>query len=79
MPAADLSPAECRVFELLEHYYAAIASLKTPSPQDLAAAVDALEAASRQPSPELPSALRHYMESRSYRKAWEFLGGTPPN
>jgi hypothetical protein len=26
------------------------------------------------PDPSLPPQLRHYLESRSYRKAWEFLG-----
>jgi hypothetical protein len=33
-----------------------------------------LERFSTHPDPSLPPQLRHYLESRSYRKAWEFLG-----
>ncbi|MDX6766802.1 MAG: hypothetical protein SFU85_08420 [Candidatus Methylacidiphilales bacterium] len=62
----------------LADYLNAVASVKNQGKDELARAVIALEAHSRNPDPSLPGPLRHYLESRSYRKAWEWLQGQTP-
>jgi len=61
--------------DLLEAYFVAVDSQKTEHPEDLATAMAALEKISQNPDPKLPGRLRHYLESRSYRKAYAELGG----
>jgi hypothetical protein len=58
----------------LQTYYDAIEAQRNGQPANLAEAVMELERFSTHPDPSLPPQLRHYLESRSYRKAWEFLG-----
>lgn len=60
---------------LLEDYFEAVDSQKSDSPKDLADVMTRLEAVSKNPDPNLPGRLRHYLESRSYRKAYAELGG----
>jgi hypothetical protein len=62
----------------LEAYLDAVAAQREGRAADLAGAMMALEAHSRQPDPSLPAALVHYLESRSYRKAWDWLQGQTP-
>lgn len=59
-------------------YLEAVEATQAKRPADLSKAVYALEAHSKNPSPALPAPLRHYLESRSYRKAWEWLQGQTP-
>jgi hypothetical protein len=58
----------------LQTYYDAIEAQRNGRPANLPNAVLELERFSVRPDPSLPPQLRHYLESRSYRKAWEFLG-----
>lgn len=60
---------------LLESYFAAVDSQSSTEPLDLAAPIAALDALSANPPSALPGRLRHYLESRSYRKAYAELGG----
>jgi len=62
----------------LDSYYVAIDSQKTDQPLDLAAPMAGLETFSLNPPPDLSPQLRHYLESRSYRKAWMFLQDQTP-
>lgn len=57
----------------LAAYFAAIEAQRNGQPNDLTRAVLELEKFSVRPDPSFPAPLRHYLESRSYRKAWEFL------
>lgn len=59
----------------LERYFAAVDSQQTENPADLKPAIMALEEFSTNIQPEWPGRLKHYMESRSYRKAYAELGG----
>jgi hypothetical protein len=59
-------------------YYEAIDSQKTDQPMDLAAPMARLETFSLQPPADLHPQLRHYLESRSYRKAWTWVRGETP-
>jgi len=60
---------------LLEDYFSAVDAGPQSDPQKLRRAIEALEKVSRNPDPELPGRLKHYLESRSYRKAYVELGG----
>ncbi len=60
----------------LENYFEAVDSQKSDQPQDLAPALLALENLSTNIQPEWPGRLKHYLESRSYRKAYAELGGS---
>lgn len=62
----------------LARYLEAVEATQAKRPADLSSAVYALEAHSKHPSPALPAPLRHYLESRSYRKAWEWIQGQTP-
>lgn len=59
-----------QVRQALECYYRAI---ENPQSENLEQAVMALELISQSPDPSLPPMLRHYLESRSYRKARDFV------
>jgi len=61
--------------QCLENYFAAVDSQKTENPIELKPALMALEEISTQVPSECPSQLKHYLESRSYRKAYIELGG----
>jgi hypothetical protein len=62
----------------LEAYYQAVESQKTDQPLDLTASMNQLEDFSQNPPAQLHPQLRHYLESRSYRKAWMWLQGEAP-
>lgn len=57
----------------LTNYYQAIEGSRGPGAPTLEQAVLELERFSQSPDPAFPAPLRHYLESRSYRKAREFL------
>ncbi|MBX2825621.1 MAG: hypothetical protein KTR33_12880 [Gammaproteobacteria bacterium] len=59
----------------LESYFEAVDSQKTENPIELKPALLALEEISNNIRPEWPGRLKHYLESRSYRKAYTELGG----
>ncbi|MEM6822315.1 MAG: hypothetical protein AAF558_10290 [Verrucomicrobiota bacterium] len=59
----------------LEAYFSAVDSQKSDTPQDLQPVISKLEAHATRPDPTWPGRLKHYMESRSYRKAYAELGG----
>jgi len=57
----------------LKAYFEAIEAQRNGQPNDLPGVVLDLEKFSLRPDPSFPPQLRHYLESRSYRKAWESL------
>jgi len=57
----------------LDGYYRAIASSNSPSEADLLSAIKHLDGLSDHPDPAWPAQLRHYLASRSYRKAKAWL------
>jgi len=59
----------------LENYFQAVDSQKTDNPVELKHALMALEEISNNIQPDWPGRLKHYLESRSYRKAYAELGG----
>lgn len=63
---------------ILASYYEAIESQKTQQPLDLAVPMGHLETLSLHPPSDLHPQLRHYLESRSYRKAWTWVQGESP-
>ena len=62
----------------LADYFDAVKATQAKQPADLASAAAALEAHSQNPPSHLPAPLKHYLESRSYRKAWEWINGQTP-
>lgn len=66
------------VRQSLSAYLEAVTASRTGASEGLARAVMDLEAHSVAPDPSLPGPLRHYLESRSYRKAWDWLQGQTP-
>jgi hypothetical protein len=64
--------------EVLRGYYEAIDSQQSAQPIDLAIPIKQLETFSLNPPSEFHPQLRHYLESRSYRKAWTWLQGESP-
>lgn len=60
----------------LEDYFEAVDSQKTNHPKELGSALLALEEFSQNINPAWPGRLKHYLESRSYRKAYAELGGS---
>jgi hypothetical protein len=61
----------------LARYFDAVTAQKEGRAVDLAGAVLALESHSKHIDPSLPAPLKHYLESRSYRKAWDWIQGQP--
>ena len=61
--------------QLLERYFQAVDSQKSDHPLDLSGPLMALEDLAQSPQPSLPGRLAHYLQSRSYRKAYSELGG----
>ncbi|MEM1157847.1 MAG: hypothetical protein AAGH72_06295 [Verrucomicrobiota bacterium] len=59
----------------LEAYFEAVDSQQTDQPAKLKPSLLALEDISSNIQPEWPKKLKHYLESRSYRKAYAELGG----
>lgn len=57
----------------LEHYFSAIASQKTDHPVPLPPVFARLQVAEDRALPHAPPRLRHFLESKSYRKAYNFL------
>jgi hypothetical protein len=66
------------ISKALADYFEAVKATQANQPADLASAVTALEAHSQNPPAGLPAPLKHYLESRSYRKAWEWIHGQTP-
>jgi molybdopterin-guanine dinucleotide biosynthesis protein A len=72
----DLSQAENQVLSALKNYLAAVATQKSSTPLDLVPHCIDLEKLHIALSPELHPQLQHFLESKSYRKAYEFLSST---
>ena len=68
---SDLS----HIKQCLENYFDAVDSQQTAEPIELKPALMALEEISTNIQSEWPGRLKHYLESRSYRKAYAELGG----
>lgn len=62
----------------LNAYFAAVDSQKTDQPLDLGEPIAQLEIFSSQPPADFHPQLKHFLESRSYRKAWTWLQGEAP-
>jgi hypothetical protein len=63
----------------LSSYYQAIESQKSAQPLDLSPAITQLEIFSNNPPTHFHPQLRHYLESRSYRKAWAWIQSDSPS
>ncbi len=59
--------------ETLREYLDAVPRQKEPNAPDLLQLFARLEALEHRLDSSIPASLRHYMHSKSYRKAWEFL------
>ena len=70
------SQAENRLLSSLQNYLTAVAAQKTSTPPDLVPHCIELEKLHLALSPELHPQLQHFLESKSYRKAYEFLTST---
>lgn len=69
-----MSPNACReLIEVLERYFAAVASQKTDHPVDLLAVFTEVDRVEARHAGAMPPILRHYFEGKSYRKAYAFL------
>jgi hypothetical protein len=79
-PAAKDFPEETAVAlrQLLAEYLDAVKRQKETNPPDLLALFTRLDGFEQSLGKESPSALRHYMAQKSYRKAYEFLAGPNP-
>jgi len=71
-----LSLAENRLLSSLENYLTAVAAQKNSTPPDLVPLCIELENLHVALSPELHPQLQHFLESKSYRKAYDFLTST---
>ncbi|MDZ4789350.1 MAG: hypothetical protein SH807_10455 [Blastochloris sp.] len=64
--------------QALTDYFLAVDSQKSACALDLSKPIEQLEFFSRNPPADFDPQLRHYLESRSYRKAWTWLEGDTP-
>lgn len=62
----------------LNAYFEAVDSQKTDQPLDLAGPMTQLEGFSCHPPEDFHPQLKHFLESRSYRKAWTWIQGEVP-
>jgi len=70
------SQAENRVLSALKDYLTAVADQKSSTPSDLVPHCIELEKIHLALSPVLHPQLQHFLESKSYRKAYDFLSST---
>jgi hypothetical protein len=61
------------VKESLDRYFDAVQRQKDPSPPDLMICFKELDELERRYGPSMPPQLRHFFESKSYRKAHTYL------
>jgi hypothetical protein len=57
----------------LERYFSAVQAQKSEHPPDLLPVILELDRVADQAKPFSPAHLRHFLDSKSYRKAYEFL------
>jgi len=68
-----LSGSEKLLHETLREYLAAVAAQKSPHPPQLSPLFLKLDSLEKEHAPHLDSRLRHFLESKSYRKAHDYL------
>jgi DNA phosphorothioation-dependent restriction protein DptG len=71
-----LSQAEKRLLSTLQKYLNAVAAQKSSTPPNLVPHFLELEKLHQELSPKLHPRLQHFLESKSYRKAYELLSST---
>jgi len=69
----SLSGSETLFHEVLRDYLAAVAAQKSPHPPQLAPFFVRLDSLEKEHAPHLDPRLRHFLESKSYRKAHDYL------
>ena len=68
-----LSTAESALLKALHAYRSAVEAQKLPSPPDLIPHCLLLERLEAELAPQLDPRLHHFLESKSYRKAHDYL------
>ena len=68
-----LSQAENLIFQALQEYLLAVSAQKDPNPPDLIHHCLRLEQLESELSSQINPRLHHFLESKSYRKAHDFL------
>lgn len=61
------------LIEALERYFEAVQAQKSPNPPDLKPVFNELDEAEARVLPIAPPRLKHFLEGKSYRKAYNFL------
>ncbi|MGF1677566.1 MAG: hypothetical protein ACFCUX_00050 [Candidatus Methylacidiphilales bacterium] len=77
-PSASPLPVSLETNELmacLEAYFKAVDSQKSAAPLDLTEPIRRMDEWSTDKLSNAPAPVRHYLQSRSYRKAYLALGG----
>ena len=64
-----------RLARTLDEYFDAVPRQKLPNPPDLLAIFARLDAFEKELDASYPAQLRHYLHSKSYRKAYLYLQG----
>lgn len=59
----------------LEEYFAAVEAQKSEDPPDLMAVFQRLDEIEKRVLPHADAELRHFIERKSYRKAYDYLNG----
>lgn len=59
----------------LAEYFSAVERQKEPNPPDLLPIFEKLDQLQKNLDASAPAPLRHYLYTKSYRKAWNFLQG----
>jgi len=68
-----LSQAENLLFQALQEYLLAVSAQRNPTPPDLIPHCVRLEQLESELSSQINPRLHHFLESKSYRKAHDFL------
>jgi hypothetical protein len=68
-----LSGSETLLHEALRDYLAAVATQKSPHPPQLGPFFVRLDSLEKEHAAQLDPRLRHFLESKSYRKAHDYL------
>ena len=71
------SPALENLKAALERYFEAVQAQKSPSPPDLLPIFKELDSLEAGLGGDLSPRLKHFLENKSYRKAYDFLCGAP--
>lgn len=71
----SLQSFEISLKTALEAYFDAVVSQKTDQPQDLMPSILKLDELSAHLPSTLHPQLKHYLQNKSYRKAYDFLQG----